>query len=154
MEKQELELLSTKADELIKIINNENSKIKFSKIRHWKDEFSYIFILNSCKEIKRYIVFEKSVEVKLNTVNKVKDSISFNIRTNLELYNFIKQTELDYERITILNEDKNKLKDCIDIINICVKNLLIQNILNYIFLQQQKIKINYFHLYTAKKENK
>ena len=57
MEKQELELLSTKADELIKIINNENSKIKFSKIRHWKDEFSYIFILNSCKEIKRYIVF-------------------------------------------------------------------------------------------------
>ena len=125
MEKQELELLSTKADELIKIINNENSKKKFSEIRQWKDEFSYIFILNSCKEIKRYIVFEKSVEVKLNTVNKVKDSISFNIRTNLELYNFITQTELDYERITILNEDKNKLKDCIDIINICVKNFVL-----------------------------
>ena len=125
MENQEKELLSAQADELIKIINDEKSKIKFSEIRYWKEEFSYIFILNSCKEIKRYIVFEKYVEVKLNTVNKVKDSISFNIRTNLELYNFIIQTELDYERITILNEDKNKLKDCIDIIDIYVKNFVL-----------------------------
>ena len=125
---QEKELLSLDADTLIKLIKDgkEKFKTKYPDITYLIDENSYIFVLKGGKEIKKYIVFENNVEVKLNTINKEIKSFSFFIRTNLELFNQIKQSEFDFDRITILNKETKKLKGCINVINIYVKN----NVLN------------------------
>ena len=124
---QENELLSSNVDELIKIFkDNECRKLKYSHILYSHEGDAFIFSLFTKREIQNYIVFEENVVVKLNRLNKQTDSISFNIRTNLELFNFIKQTEFDFERITILGEADIKLKDKIDIINNYVKKNILE----------------------------
>ena len=122
---QEKELLSSDLDRLIKIIKEEKYNTIYPDIQYFHVENSYIFVLKSRKEIKNYIVFEKNVEVKLKPINKEMSSFSFIIRTNLELFNQIKQSEFELDRITILNKDEKKLKDCLNIIYIFVENYVL-----------------------------
>jgi hypothetical protein len=118
---QENELLSSDVDELIKIFKDKESNAKFSDISYWHEKNSYVFSLKSEREIKNYIVFEKNVVVNLKAIDK----ISFNIRTNLQLLNFIKQTEFNLERIIICDQENTKLKDQINNINIYVENFIL-----------------------------
>ena len=123
---QENELLSSNVDELIKTFKNNKHKQKYSNIFFSHEENAFVFFLNTEREIKNYIVFEKNIVVELNTIYRETDSITFNIRTNLELFNFIKQTELDFDRITLLSKDNKKLKDFIDIIHLYIKNNILK----------------------------
>ena len=118
---QENELLTSNVDELIKIFKDNESNEKFSDTHHRHEKNSYVFSLKSEKEIKNYIVFEKNVVVNLKAIDK----ISFNIRTNLQLLNFIKQTEFDLERIAFCDQENTKLKDQINNINIYVENFIL-----------------------------
>ena len=120
--RQEKNLLACNVDILIDIFKKEENKTIFSKIIFSHKDNTYTFYLNTNKEIKSYIVFEKKIQVKLITKGELENIITFDIRTNIDLLNFLKQTELDINRIIISNSNKIKLKQCIDIINIYVKN--------------------------------
>ena len=90
---EENALLSMDVDELIGIINRGEYKTKFPNIRYFQQKNVYIFILNKGREtykyIDKYIAFEKVIKVNLYKKGKEKKLISFNIRTNKELINYL-----------------------------------------------------------------
>ena len=122
---QENELLSSDVKKLLELYKDGKGNEKYSKISYYHEENVYIFIISTRKEIENYIVFEKDIEVNLTTIDTQKNSLKFYIRTNLELINFIKQSELDMDRIIVLNQNEKKLKDCINFINIYVEDFIL-----------------------------
>ena len=115
------ELLSKNADELIEIITKGQYQTKFPYIRYMHEKNPYIFFLNKGKEINIYTVFEKLIQVNLYIQGKEKKVYHFNIRTNIDLINYLKQNGFALERI-IIDNNKAKLNDSINIININVDN--------------------------------
>ena len=122
MEGQENELLSTDINKLLKSIHKNEFVKKFKNIKFIKYKESYSFYLTTKKIIKKYIIFEKSIKVEI--IKSFKDAIPIyiNIKSNLELYNFLLQNGINTKNIFIDDETKEKLDESINKINFYIND--------------------------------
>ena len=122
MEVQENKLLSTDINKLLESIHKNEFAKKFKNIKFIKYKESYSFYLTTKKIIKKYIIFEKSIKVEI--IKSIKDAISLhlNIKSNLELYNFLLQNDININNIFISDETKETLNESINKINLYINN--------------------------------
>ena len=119
---QEKDLLSKDIDELISIFDNGENKTKYSDIEYDRDKDYYLFYLQRKKKIENYIIFKEKIKVEISKSNNEENPLYFEIRSNLQLLNYLEEFNMDINHLIILNEAKNKLSDCINTIQNYVEN--------------------------------
>ena len=119
---QEKDLISTKVDDLLDLVKDQNLYFKkFTSINFEFVEETYFFYLKNCV----YIIFNKKIIVRVLKPNKM--PINTDIRTNIELTNFLSQNNININHVVVFGKENNKkLSECLYCINFYIKNNILK----------------------------
>ena len=135
------ELLLYEPDELINLLKNtKKGGKKFSKVKFTFNNSSlYIYL-----EEYTYIIFLNEIKVK---ITGQENKLSKKVRTNIQIKQFLTENDIDINKVIILkNDNKNKLIDCFDYIDLYIINgiinlkIIANEIPNFIF-NEDNIKL-------------
>ena len=112
------ELLSIEPDELIKLFKND--KIREEQFPTVQFNFTDNSLYLNFDEYN-YIIFLKEIKVILTDKD---NKLSKIVRTNIQIKNFLDYYDIDINKI-IINEYKNKFKDCLAHIDLYIMNDII-----------------------------
>jgi len=141
-DEQEKYLISINADDLLKLVQDENQYLnQFPSINFEFTFESYFFYLKNWI----YIIFKEKIIVKVIKPNN-HFPVNTEIRTNIELINFLSQNNININHVIVLGENNKKLSECIYCISFYIKNkVLILKIIILVWAYFSEYKIQFFH---------
>ena len=113
--------MSTNVDDLIDLIDKKKFRDTFGDIRYYDYDDNYIFYIENSAFITNYVIFRQKIKVKIIKTLDQQTPLYMDIKSNLELYNFITQSGMNLDKIFICNKTNKKLFD-INLIYLYIEN--------------------------------